>query len=139
MTFDIRSLTPSETAIMPIRDVAGNIQQGAEGSEPGIEYYGPGTRIFVNARHEYLEAARKMVREGKKTTADDETRIRADFLTKITKRLVNFDFPGGPAALYRDLELNYIAEDGYKFADDRGNFKRSSAPSSPNTSVTQPG
>jgi hypothetical protein len=144
MTFDIRKLATSQTAIMPIRDVDGNIQYGDDGKDPGIEFYAPGTKEYMRARHELTEKRRKQASQslrGKevKSSPEDDLLDTAEFLAKITKRLVNFDFPGGPKALYLDPDLGHITEDGDKFVGERGNFKPNSPKGSSNTSATQPG
>lgn len=139
MTFDIRKLAISATAIMPVRDAAGVEQFDENGQPIGIEFYGPGTLQFVRAKHDLVEKRRKQIGKNAERDAGDDIKDAAEFLTKVTKRLVNFDFPGGARALYEDMTLGHIAEEADQFVGKRGNFKPSSPTDSPNTSDTSHG
>lgn len=126
MNFDIRSIVPSETAFMQIRDIEGNPQYAEDGSEPGIEFYGPGTREAKAAETEYLSRLKKLIDAKKDGDFEEVNRIRVTYLSKLTKRFVGFDFEGGPAAMYRDIEYAHVVKDGFAFIGEQGNFKKSS-------------
>lgn len=125
MNFNIRSLAPSETAFMQLRDIEGTPQFAEDGSAPGIEYYGPGTREYRAAQSKYFTKLKKLVDNKKDNDIDAVTAVRIEYLAEVTKGLVGFDFDGGAKALYRDIEFSHIFEDGFKFVGEQGNFKKS--------------
>lgn len=144
-TFDILSLAIAASADYHVTDAAGNPQYfDAEQTQPVlITVISPGTQKAAAAEFKRNEArsARVLGAMGGKTsrrTENDEIKERADFLAEITGGM-NFDFPGGPAAMYKNLPLGHVADGVEKFYGDRGNFIAASAPNSSSTSATQPG
>ena len=51
----------------------------------------------------------------------------AKFLSAVTERIDNFPFPGGPAAVYREPRLKYLADQVRAHLGDLGNFFKGSA------------
>lgn len=145
MTFNIRTLAIGATADYHVTDAAGNPQyHDAEQTKPVlITAVSPGTKKGAAAEFKRNEArSNRMIGTmgGKVTprTEVDEINERAAFLAEVTAGM-NFDFPGGPAALYKDLPLGHVADGFEKFQANRGNFIAVSATGSSNTSATQPG
>lgn len=124
--FDIRKLAPEETAFMQLCDIEGNPQFAEDGSAPGIEFYGPGTREYRAAETAYFAKLKKLEDTKKGNDVEELRKASREFVTRLTKRLVGFEFDGGPAALYQDDEFNDILKQANQFTGDRGNFKKSS-------------
>lgn len=123
--FDIRKLAPTETAFMQLCDIEGNPQFAEDGSAPGIEFFGPGTREYRAAETAYFSKLKKLDDAKKGNDVEESRKVSREFITRITKRLVGFEFDGGPAALYQDDEFQDIFTQANKFVGDRGNFKKS--------------
>lgn len=124
--FDIRKLAPTETAFMQLADIEGEPQFAEDGSAPGIEFYGPGTREHRAAQSAYFVKLKKLEDAKKGNDVEELLKARREFLTRITKRLVGFEFEGGAAALFQDDEYQDIFSQANKFTGDQGNFKKSS-------------
>lgn len=157
--FDIRKIAIGATAKMPVCDVDGNPMMADNGEPVTITFYGPGSREFVRAKAEIqnevmeeMQAAAEATKEAEKNKkkggkAEQKPEIdleaagrrTAKLLAKVTASLDNFDYPGGPEALFNDPTLGHITEDANTFVVKRGNFKQSSASGSVSTSDTQPG
>lgn len=156
--FNIKSLAIAPTATMPLRDANGEIQYDPtkldEGGNPttelSITFYSPGTKKFQAAKHAAEERnngrvfSRMQGRMDNKQSAEEKLRERATFLAAVTASFNGFgDGQGAGYELflrtYSDPELGHILEDGEKFVNDRGNFKKSSVTSSQPTSATLPG
>lgn len=152
--YDIRRIAIEPTAKMKVRDASGEIVKDEKGNELTITFYGPGSKEFVRAQAELMaqvraemqaeqeakeEAARKGQVYAPAVDEEQSTKRRADFLAKITASLDGFTYPGGPAAMYADITLGHLADDGDKFVGKRGNFKKSLPAGSSNSSDTQPG
>lgn len=127
MNFNIRSIVPSETAFMQIRDIEGNLQYAEDGSKPGIEFYGPGTREGQAAKNSYLASLRRIMdKKSKDTEFQDTERAKAAFVAKMTKRFVGFEIEGSVNDFYSDPDFSHVTEDAIKFIGEQGNFKKSS-------------
>ena len=124
--FDIRKLAPTESAFMQLCDIEGNPQFAEDGSAPGIEFFGPGTREYRAAETSYFSKLKKLDDAKKGNDVEESRKVSREFITRITKRLVGFEFEGGPAALYQDDEFQDIFNQANKFIGDRGSFKKSS-------------
>lgn len=154
MKFDIRTLAIGDTADYHVTDAAGNPQYGDHATDLDdkgnpvkvpvlITVISPGTKKGAAAEFKRNEArsARMvgtMAGKTSKRTDDDEIKERAAFLAEITAGM-NFDFQGGPFALYKELPLGHIADGVEKFYNDRGNFIVVSTTPSPSTSDTPHG
>lgn len=145
MKFDIRKLAIKDTADYHVTDAAGNPQylDDAQTQPVTITAYSPGTKKAAAAEFKRNEARSArliggMAGKTSKRTEQDEINERAQYLADITAGM-NFDFPGGPVALYKDLPLGHVADGFEKWQADRGNFIDGSPTTSPSTSDTQPG
>lgn len=127
MNFNIRSIVPSEVAFMQIRDIEGNLQYAEDGSKPGIEFYGPGTREGRAAQNYYLSNLKRLIdKKNKDNELQEVERLKTAYVTKMTKRFVGFEIEGDMADFYGDPEFAHVTEDAYKFVGEQGNFKKSS-------------
>lgn len=123
--FDIRKLAPVETAFMQLEDIEGTPQFAEDGSAPGIEFFGPGTRESRSAQTAYFAKLKKLEDSKKGNDLEELLKARREYLARVTKRLVGFEFEGGPSALYQDDEYQNIFDQANKFVGDQGNFKKS--------------
>lgn len=135
MNFDIKKLSIQETAKFHVMDAHGEMQYDDQGNAITITAHSPGTRKAARAQFKRDESrsARvmgQMAGKSSKRNEQDDINERAEFLAEVTVSLDNFEFPGGPRALYSDLPLGHVANDFEKWWNDRGNF----APSSENSS-----
>lgn len=148
--FNIKKLAIATTGTMPVRDASGEAQFDDAGNAVSITFHSPGTKQHQAAKHAAEERNNTRVfgrMQGKsesRQTADDKLQERATFLSAITVSFNNFgngDLVGHQLYMktYSDLELGHITDDAEKFNGDRGNFKKSSETSSPDTSDKQPG
>lgn len=140
MKFDIRKLAIAATADYHVTDAAGNPQylDAAETQPVLITVHSPGTKKAAAAEFKRNEARSArliggMAGKTSKRTEQDEINERAQYLADITATM-NFDYTGGPLALYKDLPLGHIADGVEKFHGDRGNFISDSPTTSPSTS-----
>lgn len=124
--FDIRKLAPEETAFMQLCDIEGTPQFADDGSAPGIEFYGPGTRESRAAETAYFAKLKKLEDTKRGNDIEEVLKAKREYVTRVTKRLVGFEFDGGPAALYQDDEYQHIFRQADKYVGDQGNFKKSS-------------
>lgn len=126
MNFNIRSIVPSEVAFMQIRDIEGNLQYAEDGSKPGIEFYGPGTREGRAAQSYYLANLKRLIdKKNKDNEFEEVSRLKTSYVTKMTKRFVGFEVEGDILDFYSDPEFAHVTEDAYKFVGEQGNFKKS--------------
>jgi len=99
-----------------------------QGKPVSVVLHGPATERYTSAKdaldrevaRAYL-AALNSGRDGADKMAD------ASFLSAVTERIDNFPFPGGPAAVYREPRLKYVADQVRTHLADLGNFFGGSA------------
>lgn len=150
MTFNIKKLAINPTSDMPVRDASGEPQFDDANNPLTITLYGPGTKKYQQAKHARDERnntrvfGRMQNKSEAKQSADDVVKERAQFLAEITVSFNGHSYNDERGfemfkAAYSDIEIGHIAEDAEKWSADRGNFKKSSPTSSPDTSGTQPG
>lgn len=100
-----------------------------QGRPVQVVVYGPATERYATAKDALDREATKALMEiaGRdKAGADKDANAR--FLSAVTERIDNFPFPGGPAALYREPRLRYVADQVRAHLGDLGNFFKGSAP-----------
>lgn len=107
-----------------------NGQPMVYGGQPvSVVVYGPSTERYVTARdardREATKALMNIV-DSSKAEADKEADAR--FLSAVTERIDHFPFPGGPAAVYREPRLRYVADQVRAHLADLGNFFKGSTP-----------
>lgn len=131
--FNIKSLAILATAVMTVRNAAGEPQTDAAGNPISITLYGPASKQFQAAKHkaEDRNNTRALARmqgksEGKQTAAE-KVHERAEFLTACTVSFNGFgldDLTGRELhmGVYSDIEIGHIAEDADKFLGERANF-----------------
>lgn len=98
-----------------------------QGQPVQVVVYGPATEQHTAARDALDRAATKALMnslQGSKEEADKESDAR--FLSAVTERIDNFPFPGGPAAVYRERRLKYLADQVRTHLGDLGNFFKGS-------------
>lgn len=99
-----------------------------QGQPVAVVVYGPSTERHTAAKDALdREAARGIMAAlapGKEGPAKDAD---AKFLSAVTERIDNFPFPGGPAAVYREQRLKYLADQVRAHLGDLGNFFKGSA------------
>lgn len=97
-----------------------------KGEQVRVYVFGPSTKQYAKAKDLMdKEAAKRVLNAmGQKGRKRDDEDKEADekFLTAITKEIENFPFPGGPAAVYREPRLKYIADQVRSHLNDLGNF-----------------
>lgn len=136
--FDLRTLSISATADMPIRDASGEPQFAEDGTPLTITLHSPGSKQFQRAKHAADERnnsrafARMQGKSEAKLSAEEKLAERAEFLAACTASINGASFGEakgheGFKALYADITLGHIAEDADKFLADRGNFKKASS------------
>ncbi|OGB26191.1 MAG: hypothetical protein A3I66_00630 [Burkholderiales bacterium RIFCSPLOWO2_02_FULL_57_36] len=148
--FNIKKLAILATAVMTVRNAAGEPQLDEAGAPLTIALYGPGSKPYQAAKHKAEErnSTRAFARmqgkaEGKQSEAEKRAE-RAEFLAACTVAFNGFGLDGLAGyelykAVYADIEIGHIAEDAEKFLGERANFLPLPANSSPSTSATQPG
>lgn len=99
-----------------------------QGKPVSVVLHGPATERYTSAKDALdREATRALMaslgsgKEGPDKMAD------ASFLSAVTERMDNFPFPGGPAAVYREPRLKYVADQVRTHLADLGNFFGGSA------------
>lgn len=104
------------------------------GARVVVHLYGPATEQFVAANDELTRERDKrtmaaaMAAGGKRKSKEVEDRdAEAKFLVAVTDRFDNFPYPGGAAAIYRELRLKYVADQVRAHLGDQANFFKASA------------
>jgi len=139
MTYDLRSIALNETAVMPLRDAAGEKQFDSDGKPLSITLYGPASKKFQATRHAASQksTARMVAKMGNKPdgkiTWDDDRDERATQLANCTVSFNGFGIEGLSGhelfkAVYNDITLDHILLDAEKFVNDNVNFSKVSAP-----------
>ena len=142
MTFNIKNTAIAASAKFHVRDAAGELLYTDDGQKVTITVHSPGTKPYQKAKHAREERNNTRVfgrTQGKaeaKMSAEDKVAERAEFLAAITISFDNLDYPDANGrggfelykAVYSDIEIGHVAEDLEKFMDERGNFKKPSAP-----------
>lgn len=92
-----------------------------------VVVFGPSSAQFLKAKsaldREAMKRVMANVGKGKKaepTMSDEEA--NATFLTAITRTVVNFPYPGGAEAMYRNPALRYINDQVMEHVNQLGNF-----------------
>ena len=97
-----------------------------QGQQVAVLLYGPATDAYVKAKAAMEKEAthRVFAAMGAKKKKGEEEDKESDpkFLTAVTAGFENFPFPGGPAAVYRERRLQYIADQVRRHLNDLGNF-----------------
>jgi uncharacterized protein (DUF924 family) len=100
-----------------------------------VHLYGPATEQFVAAKDAIdrevakrgMAAMATAMGNKRKNKEEEDRDADAKFLTAVTDRFDNFPYKGGPAAIYRDLRLKYVADQVRAHLNDLSNFFSSSA------------
>lgn len=98
-----------------------------DGKPVTVVVYGPSTKQYAAAKDKLEKVATQRVmsaigRQGKKQPESDADEANTAYLVAVTKRIDNFPFPGGPAAVYADKRLQYMADQVRAHLADLGNF-----------------
>lgn len=147
---NIKSLAISATAVMTVRNAAGEPLSDTAGNPITITLYGPGSKQYQAAKHRAEDRnntrtfARMQGKSEGKISVTEKLAERAEFLAACTVGFNGFgfnDLTGHEAhlATYADIEIGHIADDAEKFLAERVNFLPRPANSSSSTSATQPG
>lgn len=131
--FNIKSLAILATAVMPVRNAAGEPQTDAAGNPISITLYGPASKQFQAAKHKAEDRnntrafARMQGKSEGKLTVAEKINERAEFLTTCTVSFNGFgmdDLTGRELhlAVFSDIEIGHLAEDAEKFLGERANF-----------------
>lgn len=131
--FNIKSLAIVATAVLAVRNAAGEPQFDEAGNPLTIALYGPGSKQYQAAKHKAEERnnnrafARMQGKAEGKQTAQEKIIERAEFLAACTVSFNNFglgDLTGRElfVAVYSDIEIGHIADDVEKFLGERSNF-----------------
>lgn len=107
-----------------------NGQPMVYGGQPvSVVVYGPSTERYATAKDALDRAAAvSLMRATQSSPNEAEKDADARFLSAVTERIDNFPFPGGPAAVYREPRLRYVADQVRAHLADLGNFFKGSAP-----------
>lgn len=122
---DFSAFFLTETAAIEI-DLPNGEPMMYEGARVTVHVYGPSTDQYSKAKDILDREASKRVfaamgAKGAKKEAEDKDADNK-FLNSVTERIDNFPFPGGPAAIYREPKLKYIADQVRSHLNDLGNF-----------------
>jgi hypothetical protein len=102
-----------------------------QGNPVSVRLFGPATTEFSKAKAATEKDASKRVlaaigaKNGSRKLADDpeaETEVDIKFLVAVTDAFINFPYPGGPEAIYREPRLLYIANQVRAHLNSLGNF-----------------
>lgn len=139
---DIKSLEIVESADFTVRDAKGAIKYDESGNELSITFASPGTKQYLQAKHNFDEkqsngVVAKMTGKSDKRTYKDDIANRAEFFANITISFNGFtygDKPGyeGYKAFFANPKLGFIVNEADKYLNDWGNFAPDSATTSPN-------
>lgn len=146
--FNIKKLAIASTAKMTVKDPKGApVYTEDEAKLPlSITLKGPGTRVFVAAKHKFDEKQNELtvLRMKGGTVPEGATeQARAEFFATVTESFDNFEYPGTAGyesykAAYLDADLD-LAEQVNVFLGDRGNFFNGLPKPSSNSSDTSHG
>lgn len=136
--FNIKSLAIAATAVLAIRNAAGEPQLDDAGNALSITLYGPGSKQHQAAKHKSEERnntraiSRMQGKADAKLSAQDKLAERAEFLASCTVSFNHFGLDGLTGhelhkAVYSDIEIGHIADDVDKFLGERANFLPSPA------------
>lgn len=101
-----------------------------QGAQVAVVVHGPSTDEFARAQAkrekavttQVFAAAAKSKKPGKGQAQDGSQEIDVQFLCDITKHVENLPWPGGVAAMYRNLGLQYLNRQVLAHVNDLGNF-----------------
>lgn len=147
---NLKSLAIEPIGKFPVKDAAGNVIYQDDGKTSWtITHHSPGTKVFQNALHAFNEkksGGLSAIINGKDTkrTPEQDAQDLAVFLAAVTISFDGFDYEGrtGNAAYraaFEDIEIGHVANDFNKYLGDRGNYLKAPAPTSNDSSASQPG
>lgn len=144
--FDAKPYELEDSAVLIVQDASGTEDMiGADGKNPvTIQVFGPGSKQGVRAqhvggRHAALRMAAMVRGKVSKSAAQEAEDERIEKLAMITGEVTNFPYDGGPAAMYANPKLCYVAKQVEDFFGDNANFAKPSSANSPSTSDSAPG
>ena len=140
MSFDLKKIALVESAIMPLRDAAGEKQFDEAGKPLSITLIGAASKQYQQTKYaaEQKGATRMMSKmQGKqdgKINWSDNRDERATQLANCTLSFNGFGIEGLSGhelfkAVYNDIALEHIFLDASKFVDDNVNFMQGSTKS----------
>lgn len=119
----------AETGVLHLRD-AGNALMYADGEngEPDeskpmrVHLYGPGSKQYARAVNERANRQVDLLKSTGKTneSAEDATRLNAEFLTECTQSFENID--DKPMDVYANQKLSFIRDQIAAFVKETSNF-----------------
>lgn len=129
---NIRSKAVQETLEFPLLDADDTPLVDDDGKPCMAEVYGPGSKVYVAATARRQAKVLHRAQRGK-DLAPPTVAETAEFLADITARLdVAYDDLEGRAkhlAIFKDIELGFVAKQVAEKASDWGNFSKGSAKS----------
>lgn len=122
--FDISQYEAQDTAILEVKNPAGEPLLGADGKPVTIELYGPGSEAHQKAQARFERAAQAAAfaaLRNKRGNEDDATTQQVDKLTACTKA-ISSNFPVAAADLYGNSKLGWITNQVERFIGAWSNF-----------------
>lgn len=140
--FDITKLEIVDQGNFIVRNAAGQPQQDEAGNDITITFASPGTKKFLQAKHNFDEKKSNGVvaqMTGKSNKRDYQADIndRAEFFANITISFNGFQYGDragfeGYKAFFANPKLGFIVNEADKFVSEWGNFNPDSQTSSLN-------
>jgi hypothetical protein len=122
--FDLSQFETLDTATLTVQTPKGD-DLLVDGKPVTITVYGEGSKKFVNAKYKLdnaMQTKAVAAYRGKKTSVEEQTQLRAEFLAAVTASIDNFPIEGGALALYNNPKLSYITAQVDKFLGETENF-----------------
>jgi len=128
---DIRKFSAQNTGRLVLKTAGDEIMTDDSGKEMAIVYFSPGSKEYSRAtskmNNRNIERLRK---KGKiDQTPEQKTAEAAEFLADCTQSFENIDYDKLQGrelfiAVYSDLSLGFIADQGAKYISDWANFSQ---------------
>jgi hypothetical protein len=139
--FNIKSASILDQGDFTVPDAAGNPQLDADGNELTITFASPGTKKYLQAKHNLDEkkngsVVAQMTGKASKRSYQDDINDRAEFFASITLSFNGFAYNDragyeGYKAMFADPKLAHVTAGADKYMADLGNFKPDLATTSP--------
>ena len=148
MSVNILEKRVSEVSDLPVKNPDGSPMHDIKGEAVTATVFGPGTKVWQVADAHRRRKAIKRSREAKgkyEASVDNETEDLIEFLSTITKRFNNLDYPGVQGdkevveAVYSDDLLGFIRDHMDEDTKTWENFTQASRMVSPSMSDSLPG
>ncbi len=131
MTFEITTIAANETCTVALRDANDNSLFDADGNPLSVTIYGPGSKIYAQAKVKRDRRVVEYVRQGRSNlSADEERREKAIDLANCTLSFNGWTYKGkadreAMEAAYSDPSIGFITEQIDRAMGSWANFTKS--------------